>query len=64
VGDSDPFVAARDLLAGGDFDEVIVSTLPEHVSRWLGRDLPHRIEQLGVPVGRHRALGAARIAII
>jgi len=43
-------VAARELLAGGNFDEVIVSTLPEHVSRWLRRDLPHRIEQLGVPV--------------
>jgi hypothetical protein len=50
LGDSDPFVAARDLLASGGFDEVIVSTLPEHVSRWLRRDLPHRIEQLGVPV--------------
>jgi len=50
VGDSDPLVAARELLAGGNFDEVIVSTLPEHVSRWLRRDLPHRIEQLGVPV--------------
>lgn len=50
LGDSDPFVAARDLIASGGFDEVIVSTLPEHVSRWLRRDLPHRIEQLGVPV--------------
>jgi len=50
VGDSDPLVAARELLVGENFDEVIVSTLPEHVSRWLRRDLPHRIEQLGVPV--------------
>lgn len=50
AGDSDPYVAARDLLAGGRFDEVIVSTLPAHVSHWLRRDLPHRIEQLGVPV--------------
>ena len=50
IGDSDPFVAARDTLAGGEYDEVIVSTLPERVSHWLRRDLPHRIEQLGVPV--------------
>lgn len=31
-------------------DEVIVSTLPERVSRWLHLDLGHRIELLGVPV--------------
>lgn len=50
VGETDPFAAVSDLLAGRRFDEVIVSTLPEHVSHWLRRDLPHRIEQLGVPV--------------
>ena len=50
VGESDPFEAAKDALAGESFDEVIVSTLPEHVSHWLRRDLPHRIKQLGFPV--------------
>lgn len=50
VGESDPFVAVRELLRARRFDEVIVSTLPEHVSHWLRRDLPHRIEQLGLPV--------------
>jgi hypothetical protein len=50
VGQSDPFVAVRELLGERHFDEVIVSTLPEHVSHWLRRDLPHRIEQLGLPV--------------
>jgi hypothetical protein len=50
IGASDPFVAVQDALAGGDFDEVLVSTLPERVSHWLRRDLPHRIEALGVPV--------------
>ena len=35
------------------FDEVIVSTLPTGSSRWLGLDLPHRLEKLtSVPV-RH-----------
>ncbi|MEA2179476.1 MAG: hypothetical protein QOG77_2773 [Solirubrobacteraceae bacterium] len=50
VGASDPFVAVRDTLAGGDFQEVIISTLPERVSHWLRRDLPSRVERLGVPV--------------
>jgi hypothetical protein len=50
LGDSDPFVAVRAALGDSHFDEVIVSTLPERVSRWLKHDLPHRVEQLGVPV--------------
>ena len=31
-------------------DEVIVSTLPQRVSHWLRRDVPSRLEALGVPV--------------
>jgi hypothetical protein len=50
IGDTDPYDAVHDELERGDYDEVIISTLPEHVSRWLRRDLPHRVEQLGVPV--------------
>jgi hypothetical protein len=50
VGESDPFVAAKEVFERERFDEVIVSTLPEHVSHWLRRDLPHRIKQLGIPV--------------
>jgi hypothetical protein len=50
VGATDPYEAVREELSRGDYDEVIVSTLPTHVSNWLRRDLPHRVEQLGVPV--------------
>ena len=32
------------------FDEVILSTPPEHLTRLLHHDLRHRLEHLGVPV--------------
>jgi hypothetical protein len=50
VGQEDPFEAVASALRDPGFDEVIVSTLPKRVSEWLRRDLPHRIEKLGVPV--------------
>jgi hypothetical protein len=50
VGDSDPFVAVQHVVERGGIDEVIVSTLPARVSRWLRRDLPHRVQSLGLPV--------------
>ena len=50
VGEADPFEAVKAALQDRGFDEVIVSTLPKRVSEWLRRDLPHRIEKLGVPV--------------
>jgi hypothetical protein len=50
VGQEDPLEAVASALQDPGFDEVIVSTLPKRVSEWLRRDLPHRIEKLGVPV--------------
>ena len=50
IGDTDPLVAVRETLEHEPFDEVIVSTLPARVSHWLHRDLPSRVEQLGVAV--------------
>jgi hypothetical protein len=50
VGASDAFAAVQDELGAGAFDEVIISTLPERVSHWLHRDLPSRVERLGLPV--------------
>jgi hypothetical protein len=61
IGDSDPFEAVTALLAREPFDEVIVSTLPEHVSKWLRHDLPTRIRQLGLPVAVVTAPRSARL---
>lgn len=51
VVDHDPVKAIRDRLDQGDVDEVIVSTLPAGMSRWLHQDLAHRIRRVTeVPV--------------
>ena len=53
VGDPDALAAIQDLCNFDEFDEVIVSTLPLHVSKWLKLDLPHKVEHAtGLPV-RH-----------
>jgi hypothetical protein len=60
IGDSDPFVAVRDGVTRLGIDEIIVSTLPARVSRWLRRDLPHRIQEFGLPVTVVTAQQSAR----
>jgi GABA permease len=51
LGDEDPLKAATELLERQQFDEIILSTLPQPVSRWLGMDLPHRLHRhSGLPV--------------
>lgn len=41
----DPVRATTAVLARGSFDEIIVSTLPGPVSRWLRLDLPSRLQR-------------------
>jgi hypothetical protein len=46
----DPMDAIEETLHDGDYDEIILSTLPRAVSRWLHLDLPSRVGHLGLPV--------------
>jgi hypothetical protein len=50
VGDPEPLNAIQDAVNLRGFDEIIISTLPARVSRWLKLDLPHKAEGLGLPV--------------
>src|SRR3712207_5727017 len=60
IGPSDALLAIERTLVHEHFDEVIISTLPERVSHWLKRDLPARVERLGIPVTVVRARAARR----
>ena len=51
VGDPDPLAAVQDAANFAHFDEVIVSTLPLHISKWLKIDLPSKVKAAtGLPV--------------
>ena len=51
VGDRDPVAAVRDALRGRVVDEIVLSTLPPGISRWLGQDVPSRLRSsVSVPV--------------
>lgn len=50
IGDPAPLTAIEDAVNLHGFDEVILSTLPARVSRWLKLDLPSKVSGLGLPV--------------
>jgi hypothetical protein len=62
VGDPDPIAAVQDEVNFTKYDEIIVSTLPGGISKWLKLDLPHRVERVtGLPV-THVTAHEAKVA--
>ncbi len=50
VGDPSPMNAIQDAINIHGFDEVIISTLPARVSKWMKLDMPSNVTGLGLPV--------------
>lgn len=50
VGDPEPLMAMQDAINLGQYDELIISTLPLGISRWLKLDLVSKARALGLPV--------------
>jgi hypothetical protein len=45
VGDPSPVLAVSDAMIADHYDEIVFSTLPAGVSRWLKQDAPSRIQR-------------------
>jgi hypothetical protein len=50
LGDPEPLCAIQDAVNLGGYDEIIISTLPPRMSRWLKLDLVSKARGLGLPV--------------
>ena len=58
IGDAEPLMAIQDAVNLGDYDEMIISTLPLGISRWLKLDLISKAKALGLPVTHVAAVEA------
>ena len=59
IGDAEPLMAIQDAINLGRYDEIIISTLPLGISRWLKLDLVSKARGLGLPVTHVLAPGDA-----
>ncbi|MBV9603481.1 MAG: hypothetical protein JO027_00165 [Solirubrobacterales bacterium] len=50
IGDAEPLMAIHDAVNLGEYDEIIISTLPLGISRWLKLDLVSKARGIGLPV--------------
>lgn len=50
VGDHEPLMAIEDAVHRAAYDEIVISTLPRRLSRWLHLDLVSKARGTGLPV--------------
>jgi hypothetical protein len=50
IGDPNPADAIQDAVNIDGYDEIIISTLPARVSKWLHINLPSKLTPLGLPI--------------
>ena len=50
VGDHEPLMAIEDAINRAPYDEIVISTLPRRLSRWLHLDLVSKARGTGLPV--------------
>lgn len=56
VGSSEPLMAIEDAVNLAPYDEIVISTLPGRVSRWLHLDLVSKARAIGPPVTHVEAI--------
>ncbi|MDP1847258.1 MAG: hypothetical protein Q8K79_05655 [Solirubrobacteraceae bacterium] len=57
IGDANPVDAISDAVNIDGYDEIIISTLPARVSRWMHLNLPSKLTPLGLPITTVTARG-------
>lgn len=62
VGDAEPLMAIQDAIHREGYDEIVISTLPRRLSRWLHLDLVSKARGLGLPVVHVEAHDEAAVA--
>jgi hypothetical protein len=63
VGDPEPLMAIEDAVNRDRYDEIVISTLPRRVSRWLHLDLVSKARGLGLPVSHVEAREARGVEV-
>ena len=64
VGDADPIAAIHDAMNKREFDEIVISTLPKRISKWLHVYLPSKVRGMGLPVTHIESMPAGETVAV